>query len=145
MVIRKAALGDVREIAELTSQLGYPADVGVMSGRLERLLAREDHLVLVACSENRVCGWLQAHAREALESGFFVEIAGLVVAEAGRRRGTGRKLVESAESWALENGAEQLVVRSNTKRVESHAFYPALGFSASKTQSVYRKNIAKSQ
>ena len=145
MVIRKAELDDVREITELTCQLGYPADVHVMHDRLERLLAREDQLVVVAFLENQVCGWLQAHACEALESGFRVEIAGLVVAEASRRRGIGRMLVDSAETWALEKGAKQLVVRSNTKRVESHAFYPALGFSASKTQAVYRKKIAKNQ
>ena len=39
----------------------------------------------------------------------------------------------------MEIGAEAVVVRSNTKRVESHIFYPALGFTVSKTQSVYRK------
>ena len=142
MVIRKAELDDIREITELTCQLGYPADVDVMSVRLERLLAREDQLVVVAFSENQVCGWLQAHACEALESGFRVEIVGLVVAEASRRRGIGRMLVESAETWALEKGSKQLVVRSNTKRAESHSFYPALGFSVSKTQSVYQKKIA---
>jgi hypothetical protein len=36
-------------------------------------------------------------------------------------------------------GAPVLVVRSNTTRRESHVFYPALGFSVSKTQRVYRK------
>jgi GNAT superfamily N-acetyltransferase len=66
---------------------------------------------------------------------------GLVVSESCRRRGVGRSLVKRAEQWAAEIGAETLVVRSNTKRVESHRFYPALGFSLAKTQAVYRKGL----
>jgi hypothetical protein len=48
-------------------------------------------------------------------------------------------LVGRAETWATEISAETVVVRSNAKRVESHVFYPALGFLPSKTQVVYRK------
>jgi GNAT superfamily N-acetyltransferase len=75
----------------------------------------------------------------ALESGLRVEIVGLIVSETMRRRGVGRCLVEYAETWAKEISAETVVVRSNTKRVESRVFYPSLGFLPSKTQVVYRK------
>jgi hypothetical protein len=52
-----------------------------------------------------------------------------------------RLLVAEAERWAREKGAEGVVVRSNAQRVESHLFYPALGFQESKRQVVYRKNF----
>jgi GNAT superfamily N-acetyltransferase len=78
-----------------------------------------------------------------LESGFIVEIAGLVVAEDCRRAGAGRALVQQAERWAGARGAESLVVRSNTLRTESHRFYPALGFLLSKTQAVYGKQLRR--
>jgi len=55
------------------------------------------------------------------------------------RRAPQVRLVERAEQWAQELGAQTLVVRSNTQRTESHRFYPALGFSNTKTQAVYRK------
>jgi GNAT superfamily N-acetyltransferase len=58
-----------------------------------------------------------------------------------RRRGVGRCLVAVAETWAREISAETVVVRSNAKRVESHAFYPALGYLPLKTQVVYRKRV----
>jgi 4-amino-4-deoxy-L-arabinose transferase-like glycosyltransferase len=78
-----------------------------------------------------------------LESGYRVEIVGLIVGQGCRRRGIGRALVQKAERWALEIGSQVLVVRSNTKRVESHDFYAALDFNATKTQAVYRKQLTK--
>ena len=79
----------------------------------------------------------------ALESGRRAEIVGLVVAGAGRRRGVGRALVQAAEAWAAKGGIERLIVRSNITRAESHAFYPALGFSRGKTQAVYQKALER--
>lgn len=142
MTIRCAALSDAAEIARLTAQLGYAADAETIGGRLSRLAGRPDHLVVVAAGEAGLAGWMHAHASDALESGFRVEIVGLVVAEDCRRRGVGRDLVRRVEQWAAEIGAEALVVRSNTKRIESRGFYLALGYSESKTQSVYRKRMA---
>ena len=141
MTIRDATLSDSAEIAALTTQLGYPTDADAITGRLAKIAGQREQLVLVAVLENTVAGWLQAHACEVIESGFRAEILGLVVGQSCRRQGVGRRLVERAEQWAIEIGAETLVVRSNTKRVESHSFYPALGFQASKTQAVYRKRL----
>ena|ERR1017187_7551340 len=143
MTIRDAVLSDSAEIAQLTSQLGYAADADAISHRLARIADRRDQLVLVAVLEDKIAGWLQAHGSEVLESGFRAEIVGLIVGESCRRRGVGRRLVQRAEQWAIAIGAEAVVVRSNTKRVESHNFYPALGFCASKTQAVYRKDLKK--
>ena len=138
--VRAAKLGDAPSIARLSRELGYPAEVGVVRERLRRILGRDDQRVVVAETPGgEVCGWLQAHSSVAVESGLRVEIAGLVVSEAMRRRGVGRCLVSLAETWATEISAETVVVRSNAKRVESHAFYPSLGYLPSKTQVVYRK------
>jgi len=138
--LRAASAGDAESIAALSGELGYPAGPGTVRARLRRILAREDQLVIIAeHGRGRVCGWLQAHCNEALESGLRVEIVGLIVAKGMRRRGVGRCLVERAEAWAREVAAETVVVRSNARRLESHAFYPSLGYQATKTQVVYRK------
>jgi len=139
MTIRDAVSSDSPDIARLTSLLGYAADAEVISCRLARINSRQEHLVIVAVLKEEIVGWLQVHASVVLESGFRAEIVGLIVSEEFRRCGVGRGLVQRAERWAKEIGAESVVVRSNTKRVESHIFYPALGFTSSKTQSVYRK------
>jgi GNAT superfamily N-acetyltransferase len=141
--VRAATARDAGSIAILSGELGYPADVKTIRERLRRILARNDQRVVVAeAPDGAVCGWLQAHCSDVLGSGFRVEITGLVVSERMRRRGVGRSLVAQAETWAGEISAETLVVRSNTVRVESHSFYPALGYLPAKTQVVYRKRPA---
>jgi len=99
--------------------------------------------VLVAVIDHAIGGWVHAHAAEALESGFRVEVVGLVVAERFRRRGVGRRLMEAAEKWAVAQGAPVLVVRSNVRRTESQVFYPSLGFAVNKTQTVYHKRLPR--
>ena len=141
ITIREAVLSDAADIAQLTVQLGYTASEEAVRGRLARIVGKRDQVVLVAVLERRIAGWLQACASEVLESGFRAEIVGLIVSESSRRRGVGRGLVQRAEQWAAEIGTEAMVVRSNVKRVESHSFYPALGYCASKTQAVYRKQL----
>jgi len=139
MTIREANLSDSVDIARLTVELGYAGDAGSIRWRLDQIASNRDQVVYVAVLKERIVGWLQAHASVSLESGYRVEIVGLIVETAFRRYGVGRALVQQAERWALEFGLDIMVVRSNIKRVESHNFYHALGFSASKTQAVYRK------
>jgi len=143
MKLREAEPEDAAAVAELALQLGYPVEAPVMRERLEVLKLRKDHLVLVAVVDEAIGGWLHAQATEALESGFRVEVIGLVVAERFRRRGVGRRLMTAAETWAVAQGAPVLVVRSNTKRTESHIFYPSLGFAVNKTQTVYHKRLPR--
>jgi GNAT superfamily N-acetyltransferase len=141
--VRAAGADDAESIATLSGELGYPVDLRTVRESLRRILARDDQRVVVAeLPGGGICGWLQAHSCDVLESGFRVEITGLIVAGAMRRLGVGRSLVAQAETWATEISAETVVVRSNATRAESHAFYPALGFLPSKTQVVYRKRTA---
>jgi GNAT superfamily N-acetyltransferase len=91
--IRAAVVGDAEAVALLSGELGYPAQPRTAAERLRRILARDDQRVVVAeLADGRIGGWLQAHSCAALESGFRVEIVGLVVSAALRRRGVGRAL-----------------------------------------------------
>jgi GNAT superfamily N-acetyltransferase len=140
--IRSALEADGPAIAQLTNELGYSASGREIEDRLTVLLSSPDQLLIVADADEQICGWLQAHANLALESGFRVEIVGLIVAENMRRQGIGKLLVQHAEQWAAKLKSKTVVVRSNVTRVESHSFYPALGYPESKTQKVYRKCLA---
>jgi GNAT superfamily N-acetyltransferase len=138
--VRLASAKDAAAIAALSAELGYPVKPSTMGERLGRVLGLDDQRVLVAEGrEGDLCGWLHARRLESLETGLRVEIFGLVVSPQARRRGVGRLLMARAEAWAAEISAESVVVRSNAKRLESHSFYPALGYLPWKTQVVYRK------
>jgi ribosomal protein S18 acetylase RimI-like enzyme len=141
--IRKADAADAAALARLSGELGYATEVAQMTRRLARVLADDEHRVFVAEAEEggAVMGWLQVHLTKIIESEPRGEIVGLVVSADVRGRGIGRKLVEAAEAWAKEQGAESVGVRCNTTRAEAHAFYERLGFRAAKTQISFRKGI----
>jgi len=140
--LRRAHPDDAGEVARLAGELGYEASNAQMRERLERLCADPCHVVFVAAdAPSRLLGWLHAGRTLVLESGEAVEILGLVVDPAARRRAVGRALASAAERWAQECAVPRIVVRSNALRPEAHAFYPALGYTLAKTQHVYRKAL----
>lgn len=142
--VRRASLHDAEAIARLSDELGYPVRNDAMRERIQAVLGSANQLLIVAEDPTGVIGWLQALAACVVDAGFRVEILGLVVSSSARRSGAGRALVAEAERWAQSLGAETIVVRSKVERVESHQFYPALGFHLSKTQKVYHKLLPES-
>jgi GNAT superfamily N-acetyltransferase len=52
----------------------------------------------------------------------------LAVSEKTRRGGVGAALVKKAEDWALSHGITYIVVSSNMRRLDAHAFYENIGY-----------------
>jgi len=142
VAIRTATTEDAAHVAELSGILGYPVNAETMRQRLERVLASNAHTVFVAEIDNRIVGWTEAAEGEILVADRWCEIKGLVVADGQRGRGVGRKLVEAVEQWARSRGLDQVSVRSNVIRPESHPFYERIGYERFKTQHAYRKHIS---
>jgi predicted N-acetyltransferase YhbS len=138
ITIRPMVEADAAAVTELAIELGYPNELENIQRRINTIAA-SDLLLVANDSAAKVVGFIQAHQICIIEAGFRVEILGLVVSSTVQRRGVGRQLIAEVENWAKSNGAETVVVRSNTKRTESHIFYPALGYKAIKTQAVYEK------
>ena len=111
VAIRGASLDDAAELADLNTQLGYPADAASIVHRLRPILASRNDAVLVA------------------------------VDDAFRSRGIGRALLERAEAWARERGVSVLQVRSRVTRERAHAFYEREGYERIKTAYVFRKRL----
>ncbi|NIY92932.1 GNAT family N-acetyltransferase [Vibrio diazotrophicus] len=133
------------QIAILTQELGYKANAKDTETWLTQLGDSPLHCVYIAVSDNHVCGWLVVEKRMFLESGTKAEITGLVVGKQYRCLGIAQALVKAAQNWAMEQGLQTMVVRSNVERVESHLFYPKVGFDRSKTTHVYTKSLKDSE
>ncbi len=131
---------DADVVAKLAGELGYLNETKAIRARL-RAIGESDLLLVAVDAGDKAIGFIQAHRVCIIEVGFRVEILGLVVSSSSRRSGIARRLIEEAESWAKNIGAEAISVRSNTKRIEAHLFYPALGYRKMKTQAVYEKAV----
>jgi GNAT superfamily N-acetyltransferase len=142
-LIRPIRGTDAPRLTGLLTQLGYPSEVDVVTGRLESILNSSTQQVLVAvpADDSRIDGYIGVERRLLLQEDERVEITGLVVDSAVRRSGLGRTLVNAAEQWALQHGVNTVVVRSNVARPESHPFYAGIGYERTKTSHMYRKEL----
>jgi ribosomal protein S18 acetylase RimI-like enzyme len=140
--IRQMRREDTSSVAALTTQLGYPATEDAIRRRYDLIKDRWDARVFVAQhAGNVIVGWIHVQATYLLECDARAEIWGLVVSDKARGTGVGRRLVEAAEEWALMRGLDVIVLRSNYLRTEAQGFYEHLGYTVTKTQNAFRKNL----
>ena len=139
--IRPARSDDAAALAELSTQLGYPAAADTLSERLERVRGEGVGEVFVATVDGRVLGWTHVVPRLHLEEAPFAELAGLVVADGARGAGVGAALLSAAEQWAREHGFVHFRVRSNVVRERAHRFYLREGYVERKRQVVFDKTL----
>lgn len=141
-LVRDATLDDDLAIEHLSAQLGYASSVEKTAVRLRSLLGSPEHAVLVICRSNEaVVGWVHVFKAQRLESDWFAELGGFVVAESHRGQGLGRLLLAGAERWAVANGARSIRVRTRVDREQAPLFYSRMGFSKTKEQSVFDKKL----
>lgn len=142
MVVRNAELRDAAAVALLSGELGYAVDRFAMEQRLKQLIAQRHQAIYVACSgAGDVVAWIQVDLLSHLTTGRTAVIAGLVVSPAMRNRGIGALLVAQAETWAKEQHADRMLVRSRLTRPDSHRFYEREGFKIIKTSLVFEKPV----
>jgi GNAT superfamily N-acetyltransferase len=140
--IRMARSEDAAALAQLSTQLGYPADAGTIAARHARVRAADVGEVFVAAdAQGNVIGWAHVVPRLHLEEIPFAELAGLVVADTARSAGVGARLLAAAETWAKQHGFTRLRVRSNVVRERAHRFYLREGYAERKRQVVFEKDL----
>jgi len=139
--VRDARPGDAVRLAELTAQLGYPADVSAIR---QALLERAEGLyaALVIERDGEILGYADVGVEHVLHTGARGELFGLVVDEQQRSGGVGARLVAAAEDWTRARGLETLRVRSNVVRTRARAFYERLGYRVLKSQDVFERRLA---
>ncbi len=127
--IRQITSQDATRVAELLTQLGYPAAADDVSLRLAYWLDDPMSRILVAEQDSRVIGCLSLHAIPYLErTGRWARVESLVVDSAARRSGVARSLVQAAEDTARQWGCLAMEITSARYRDDAHAFYQRLGY-----------------
>lgn len=141
VTIREITPGDAEAAAGLSGELGYPIASETMRERIEALAQLQNRVVLVACVDGKVAGWIDVDVTHHLTADPRAEISGLVVSSEVRSKGIGRQLVARAEQWAAERGLKNMVVRSQMKREGAHRFYLREGYTQIKTSAVFSKQL----
>lgn len=127
--IRPAEAPDSAAIAELLSQLGYPAPESKVRDRIRRMAADAGAAVLVAEEDGVVCGMATLQVVPVLhEDPARGQLTGLVVSETHRRRGIGEALVRHVEQLAASRGVAGITVTTANHRAAAHEFYESLGY-----------------
>ncbi len=133
---------DAARVAALAEELGYPSTAEQIAARKAVLDREGRHGLLVAEDERgAVLGWIIVSEMTSLELDPHAEVKGLVVTEAARSRGVGRKLMAAGEAWARARGLREIVLRSNVIRERAHAFYKAIGYDEQKRQVKLKKQL----
>ena len=137
--IRKYNDSDLGDLVGLMAQLGYHHTERSLS---ENICAVQESggEIFVADSMGKVHGCICAILDIRLAAGINGEIVSLVVDNSVRGQGVGKSLVAKAESWLMQK-TNSLRVRANSVRSDAHDFYQSLGYSLSKTQSIFTKNV----
>lgn len=142
IMIREANIGDTREIAQLSGELGYPSSTEEINCRVNQIMKSSQNTVFIAvASDDTVVGWIHVFETIRLTSEKFLEIGGIVVSENYRHRGIGKSLLAYAERWAVEKGLAKIRVRSRTSRKDAHSFFVNSGFQLFKSQEVFDKTL----
>jgi GNAT superfamily N-acetyltransferase len=142
VTIRSITIEDSEEVNDLSLQLGYQLSVAETKEQIEKVISTESHCAFVASSEEKVIGWIHAFVALSIESRSFVEIGGLVVDEQFRNLGMGKKLIGKIKEWAVLKKINTVRVRTNTKRLTTHAFYLKNGFEEIKEQKIFQLQLA---
>jgi len=129
MLIREAVADDLRCIAILFAQLGYPTTPQRLAARLAAAQAGENVHVLVAPDGAVLAGVAVLHVMTALHlPAPSARLSALVVDQGRRSGGVGAALLQAAEAWALAAGCTQLELTSNEARTRAHQFYERHGY-----------------
>lgn len=142
LLIRECRVGDAAAICRLSREgLGYDYPLEATRAKLALLLARPGDKILVAELDGAVVGYLHLCDYEVLYADPMKNILGIAVSDQHRRQGIGSLLLDAAESWARDSGAECVRLISGETRTDAHAFYQSRGYVSRKRQLNFTKEL----
>lgn len=132
LCVREGVAGDCHAVADLLTELGYPASSEFALQRLAAFDADPASRVQVAEADGAIVGLVATHVVPRLDGELLsCRVVDIVVSQDHRRQGVGTALVAAAEVEARRRGCRRLDLSSGDWRDDAHAFYERLGFETS--------------
>ena len=120
---------DLRQVALLFGQLGYPMSEESLGRRAIVAQDAPNSLLLVVQAADAIVGVLAMHVVAPWHDlGNWAVVSALVVDEQQRGKGVGALLLSAAERLACANGCSHIELSSSESRVRAHEFYERAGF-----------------
>lgn len=136
IIIEEAGVADISALSELMNELGYITSIHEMNVRFQNILNQKDYKTFVATVDKEIVGMVGLTRNYAYEkNGFYVRVLALVTSHKVRQNGIGKKLMETAENWAREIGADTILLNCGNReeRAIAHIFYQKLGYQIKST------------
>ncbi len=130
-IIREAEPTDIFDLTELMTELGYATSIDEMKTRFENIKNHKDHQTFVATDGKEILGMVGLSKNFSYEqNGIYVRVLALVTRSGSRQKGIGKKLMEVAENWAREIGANKVLLNCGNRdeRAIAHLFYKKIGY-----------------
>ncbi len=143
IVIREMIAGDVESLSLLYKEFwGEDSDPYRMTGKFISLKENPAYILLSAVEGKRIVGSIMGIVCEELygECEPFLVMEDFVVSADYRRRGVGKRLLESMEEAARSRGCRQIQFITETGRDGSVAFYASQGYDPNK-QTGFKKKL----
>lgn len=130
--IREARGGDAIAIAELYRSFVTSPHINVREDRLEAIATDPNNFVFVCQVDEIICG--TAFLTLCLDAMFgnqpYGVLENVVVNEALRGKGIGRRLFEHAEAVCCTRDCSKIMLMSTATRESAHRFFEQQGFSS---------------
>lgn len=142
--LRLAEQTDIPALSVLMNELGYYTTEEEMEVRFLAIQSHPDYKTIVATIENQVAGMIGLSKNYSYEqNGIYVRVLALVTAHEFRQQGIGKTLMEAAENWAVEIGADTVLLNSGNReeRAVAKTFYLGIGYEIK--SSGFRKKLQR--
>ena len=133
IIIREAELTDIPALTELMDELGYATSIDEMKSRFENIKNHKDYKTFIATDDTEILGMVGLSKNYSYEqNGIYVRVLAMVTRSKFRKNGIGKKLMDVAENWAREIGANKVLLNCGNReeREIAQLFYKKIGYQA---------------
>lgn len=145
MEIRAMAEGDIPQLAALYREFwNEDSDVGKMRVQFRKMIDSGSYILLSALEDGRLVSSVTGIVCEELygECRPFLVAENMIVNSGHRGKGIGAALMAELEQRAVAKGCGQILLVTDTVRLDARGFYAALGF-APDTHTGFKKKLKR--